>query len=198
MPCQRVYAVSMGWEDCNDFDSLARDPLYTLALGSALALEPTLSRRENAVSPEDLDRMSGVLAEVSIDRNQAKAPKRIVLDINAPDDPTHGQQEFDFFSQLCDCHCYGRYWFSHLATGRRWRSWRRFFGLGVRTLARTPRAHSPNCRTDSRGAPGDRNSGSGGRRLLLGRVLRNVRRPGVEVSGLHRGQTRSFTGRRPV
>jgi hypothetical protein len=36
----------------------------------------------------------------------AKPPKQIILDIDATDDPTHGQQEFDFFSKFYDCHCY--------------------------------------------------------------------------------------------
>ena len=106
MLTQRVYGIVMGWEDCNDFDALRRDLLYQVALDSDLASQPTLSRLENAVSSEDLDRMADVLVDVFVDRHLAKPPKRIVLDIDATDDPTHGRQEFDFFSFLYDCHCY--------------------------------------------------------------------------------------------
>jgi len=106
MLAQRVYGLAMGWEDCNDFDALRRDPLYKLALGSHPASQPTLSRFENSFEAADLERMSDVLVDVFIDRRLARPPKRIILDVDATDDPTHGQQEFDFFSKLYDCHCY--------------------------------------------------------------------------------------------
>jgi len=106
MLAQRVYAIAMGWEDCNDFDALREDPLYTLTLGSAPASQPTLSRFENSASYKDLRRLSDELVEVFIDRHQDHPPRRIVIDIDATEDPTHGQQEFQFFNGFYDCHCY--------------------------------------------------------------------------------------------
>jgi len=106
MLSQRVYGILMGWEDCNDFGELASDPLYKLVLGSVPASQPTLSRLENAVCLADVERMSKVLVDVFIDRHLARPPKRVVLDIDATDDPTHGQQEFDFYSNQYGCHCY--------------------------------------------------------------------------------------------
>ena len=106
MLAQRVYAIAMGWEDCNDFSALCRDPLQALALGSAPASQPTLSRFENSVGYKDLRRMSGALVDAFIARHQEKPPKRIVIDIDATEDPTHGQQEFQYFNKFYDCHCY--------------------------------------------------------------------------------------------
>jgi hypothetical protein len=36
----------------------------------------------------------------------AKAPAQITLDLDATDDPLHGQQEGRFFHGYYDCHCY--------------------------------------------------------------------------------------------
>jgi hypothetical protein len=44
--------------------------------------------------------------ELFIDRHKANPPKRIVIDMDATDDPTHGQQEFEFYHGYYGCHCY--------------------------------------------------------------------------------------------
>jgi hypothetical protein len=106
MVAQRAYAIAQGWEDCNDFGALRQDPLYSLALGSLPASQPTLSRFENWVDYKALRRMSGELADVFIARHKDRPAKRIVIDIDATEDPTHGQQEFQFFNKFYDCHCY--------------------------------------------------------------------------------------------
>jgi hypothetical protein len=36
----------------------------------------------------------------------ARAPKQIILDLDATDDPLHGQQEGRFFHGYYDCYCY--------------------------------------------------------------------------------------------
>ena len=36
----------------------------------------------------------------------AKAPKQIILDLDATDDPVHGDQEGRFFHGYYDCYCY--------------------------------------------------------------------------------------------
>jgi hypothetical protein len=106
MLAQRVYGIAMGWEDRNDSESLREDPLYVKTLGARLASQPTLSRFENAVDYKGLRRMSTELVDVFIDRHRDRPPKRIVIDIDATDDPTHGQQQFQIFSNFYDCHCY--------------------------------------------------------------------------------------------
>jgi hypothetical protein len=106
MLTQRVYGIAMGWEDCNDFNTLRGDPLYAMTLGAAPATQPTLSRFENSRNSKDLYRMSKAMVEVFIDRHKACPPKRIIIDIDATVDPAHGQQQFEFFNGFYDCHCF--------------------------------------------------------------------------------------------
>jgi hypothetical protein len=106
MLTQRVFGICQGWEDCNDFDSLRADPLFELALGSAPAPQPTLCRFENARVRRELHAMSVALVELFIDRHRASPPKRIVIDMDATDDPAHGQQQFEFFHAYYGHHCF--------------------------------------------------------------------------------------------
>lgn len=109
---QRVYGIACGYEDCNDFDTLRADALFKLALGrapvtgAALGSQPTLSRLENAVRAKDLLRMSAALVEMFIERQRGAPPQRIIVDADATDDPTHGQQELEFYHGYYDHHCY--------------------------------------------------------------------------------------------
>lgn len=109
---QRVYGIACGYEDCNDFDTLRRDPMFKLALGrepvsgADLGSQPTLSRLENAVGRADLLRMAQALVELFVERQQQAPPQRIMVDADATDDPTHGQQEFEFYHGYYDHHCY--------------------------------------------------------------------------------------------
>ena len=107
----RLYAISQGYEDANDLDTLRYDPALKTACdrrpGSSegLASQPTVSRLENTVSRKDLLRMGVALAERVI----AQLPedtRSVVLDVDATDDPCHGQQEFEFFNAYYDAHCY--------------------------------------------------------------------------------------------
>ena len=106
LAAQRIFAICMGWEDCNDFGSLCDDPLYRLALGSRPASQPTLSRFENSVGATSLYRLGMELLEVFVQRHLHNPPERIVLDLDATDDPAHGQQQLEFFNPFYDCHCF--------------------------------------------------------------------------------------------
>jgi len=112
---QRVFAIALGHPDCNDARELANDPLHKLLLdrdpvhGQALASQPTLSRFENTVGRSDLYRMADALADGVLERHRrrlGKRCKRITLDFDPTDDPTHGQQEFTFFHGYYDTYCY--------------------------------------------------------------------------------------------
>jgi hypothetical protein len=106
MLAQRVYGIGLGWEDCNDFDKLKCDPLYSLTLGEAPASQPTLSRFENSVGAKDLYRLSLELVHVFVDAHKASPPKQIVIDMDATDDPAHGQQELEFYHGYYGKHCF--------------------------------------------------------------------------------------------
>lgn len=111
---QRVYGLALGYEDANDAARLADDPMHKLLLGrdpitgGALASQPTLSRFENDVTRADLLRMSTALFETVLERHRRRRRKvrRITVDLDVTDDPTHGQQELAFFNGFYDTWCY--------------------------------------------------------------------------------------------
>lgn len=112
---QRVYGIACGYEDCNDAARLVADPVQKLLLdrdpieGGALASQPTLSRFENAVGPKALLRMSTALADAVIDRQRKRLrgkARRITIELDPTDDPTHGAQQLTFFNGHYDSWCY--------------------------------------------------------------------------------------------
>jgi hypothetical protein len=112
---QRVFGIACGYVDGNDAARLAQDPIQKLLVGreavgeDALASQPTLSRYENAVSRKELYRMSVALADTVIERHRqrlGKKVKRITIDLDPTDDPTHGGQQLTFFNAYYDTWCY--------------------------------------------------------------------------------------------
>ncbi len=112
---QRVYAIACGYPDGNDAARLADDPIHKLLVerdpidGEPLASQPTLSRFENAVRPRHLYRMGEALADVVIERQQRRRhgrARRITLELDPTDDPTHGGQQLTFFNAHYDTWCY--------------------------------------------------------------------------------------------
>jgi hypothetical protein len=113
---QRCFGLACGYPDANDAARLKDDPIHKLlvgrdpATGPALASQPTLSRFENVVGPRDLYRLTQSLADVVITHHQhrlgATQVRRITLDLDPTDDPTHGQQELSFFNGHYGTWCY--------------------------------------------------------------------------------------------
>jgi hypothetical protein len=129
---QRVYALALGYEDLNDHDQLRYDPLLAVLAekedptgesrvrerdqGKALAGKSTLNRLEltgEVVSEEErykkiamseaaVDRM---LVEVFLEAHSQPLPE-MVLDLDATDDPVHGNQEGRFFHGYYGHYCY--------------------------------------------------------------------------------------------
>ncbi len=112
---QRLYAIACGYPDGNDASRLAADPIQKLLCdrdpvrGEDLASQPTLSRFENAVDRADLYRMGIALADTVIERHRRRLKhkvKRITIDLDPTDDPTHGAQQLTFFNGHYDTWCY--------------------------------------------------------------------------------------------
>jgi hypothetical protein len=112
---QRVYGIACGYADCNDAARLAQDPVHKLLLerdplaGLDLASQATLSRFENAVGRQELYLAGLGLADLVIEHHRARLggrARRITIDLDPTDDPTHGQQEFSFFNGHYDTWCY--------------------------------------------------------------------------------------------
>ena len=112
---QRVFAIACGYADCNDAARLAEDPMQKLLVGrdpiagDALASQPTLSRFENTVGPKALYRMAEALGEVVIERQRRRLrgkARRITIELDPTDDPTHGAQQLSLFNGHYDTWCY--------------------------------------------------------------------------------------------
>jgi hypothetical protein len=112
---QRIMAIACGYEDTNDAARLASDPIHKLLVGrdpvkgEDLASQPTLSRFENAPDRKELFRMTEALADSVIEQHRKRLhgrTRRITIDLDPTDDPTHGQQQLAFFNTHYDCYCY--------------------------------------------------------------------------------------------
>ena len=112
---QRVFGIACGYEDCNDAARLSQDPIHKLIVGRSamddegLASQPTLSRYENSIDSKDLYRASVALAETVIKHHQERLDgkvKRVTIDLDPTDDPTHGNQQLTLFNTHYDTWCY--------------------------------------------------------------------------------------------
>jgi hypothetical protein len=106
----RVYGVLADYEDQNDHDALRHDPIFKLLVGRdaggpALASQPTLSRFENSISIAALQKLRAVIIDQFI-ASFARPPRHLVFDIDAVDDPTHGQQQLTLFHGYFDQYQY--------------------------------------------------------------------------------------------
>ncbi|WP_419623431.1 transposase, partial [Thiolapillus sp.] len=128
---QRVYGLALGYEDLNDHDDLRKDSTLALLVGkrdltgerrvreqdrgNPLAASSTLNRLELG-TPEsassdrykriaaDNEAMDRLLVDLFLE-SYRKPPRKIWLDLDATDDPLHGQQEGRFFHGYYRCYC---------------------------------------------------------------------------------------------
>jgi hypothetical protein len=119
---QRVFGLALGYEDLNDHDTLRHDPMMAVLAGklaarrrdcAPVAGKSTLNRLELG-RPEpsryhkighDGSAIEGLLVDLFLEAH-AKAPKQITLDLDATDDPLHGNQEGRFFHAHYGGYCY--------------------------------------------------------------------------------------------
>src|SRR5215216_7876152 len=110
---QRVVGIALGYEDLVDHDELRHDPVLAVLAGklearrsdcALLAGKSTLNRLEHG-RPEpgryhkiahDGAAIEGLFVNLFLEAHKS-APKQIVLDLDATDDPIHGHQEGRFF-----------------------------------------------------------------------------------------------------
>jgi hypothetical protein len=119
---QRVFGLALGYEDLNDHDHLRHDPLLAVLLGklgakrsdcAPIAGKSTLNRLElSRPEPTKYHKIShdgtaieSLLVDLFLEAHR-RAPRQIVLDLDATDDPLHGQQEGRFFHGYYDSYCY--------------------------------------------------------------------------------------------
>jgi hypothetical protein len=129
---QRVMAVALGYEDLNDHDELRFDPLLAVLAGrkdpsgmdrvreqdrgKALAGKSTLNRLELSTCERaagerykriavEIDEVDRLLVDVFVESHE-QAPEWITIDLDATDDPIHGEQEGRFFHGYYRNYCY--------------------------------------------------------------------------------------------
>jgi len=112
---QRVYGLASGYADANDAARIGNDPVFKMLLdrspvsGDSLSSQSTLSRFENSVGARGLYRMGEKLADTVLKRHRRrlkKKAKRVTIDLDPTDDPTHGTQQQTFFNAYYDSYCY--------------------------------------------------------------------------------------------
>lgn len=129
---QRVLGIACGYEDLNDHEELRKDPLLAAVIGKrdieggsrrspkarglALASPSTLNRLE--LTPSEADAKARYHKIVYNDdtikdffvteflATYSEPPEQIVLDLDATDDPIHGNQEGRFFHGYYGHYCY--------------------------------------------------------------------------------------------
>lgn len=125
---QRLLGLAAGYEDLNDHNRLRLDPLFAVAAGKsdplgmdrapedqgkALASPSTLNRLELGnnkhtrchkihAEPEEIE---AALLLMGV-RCLPKHTKEVILDLDASDDPLHGQQEGRFYHGFYGNYCY--------------------------------------------------------------------------------------------
>ena len=121
MLAQRIYGLALGYEDLNDHEQLRQDPLLGVLAGKRDLSEPlagksTLNRLEltPAGSPAaerynkisySAEALDALLVTLFLEAHR-RAPREIVLDVDATDTPLHGQQEARFFHGYYGHYCY--------------------------------------------------------------------------------------------
>jgi hypothetical protein len=121
MVAQRVFGIALGYEDLVH-DQLRHDPVLAALAGkltakrrdcAPLAGKSTINRLEHApAAPDryhkighDAAAIEGLFVALFLEAHRTP-PERIVLDLDATDDPLHGHQEGRFFHGYYDGYCY--------------------------------------------------------------------------------------------
>ena len=104
---QRIYGLCLGWSDVCDHNVLRNDLVLQTAVGrdQPLGSAPTLSRLETGATPAHAAALHEVLMQQFI-ASHDKAPKELVLDVDATHVPLHGEQERGHFHAYYDNYCY--------------------------------------------------------------------------------------------
>jgi hypothetical protein len=119
---RRVFGIALGYEDLNDHDELRHDPIMGVMAGkltarraecAPVAGKSTLNRLElSQLQPTRYHKISHnpmairrLFLDIFLEAHE-RPPRQIILDLDATDDPVHGEQEGRFFHGYYDCYCY--------------------------------------------------------------------------------------------
>jgi Transposase DDE domain group 1 len=118
---QRVFGIALGYEDVLDHDDLRHDPMMAVLAGklaarrkncAPVAGKATLNRLELGKPEPTADHKIGhdpqaiehLLIDLFVEAH-ARPPRQIIFDLDATDDPLHGDQEGRVVHGYDDCCC---------------------------------------------------------------------------------------------
>jgi hypothetical protein len=113
----RIFGIAAGYEDANDHQELRHDPAFQVAAGRTplenrdsedhqpLASPSTHSRFENRVDSKAIFELHEILVDTFLDSYDTP-PDEIILDYDATDDTTHGNQHRRHFNGFYDSYCF--------------------------------------------------------------------------------------------
>ena len=113
----RIFGLAAGYEDANDHQYLRHDAAFQVAAGrtpaqnnyddehSPLASPATHSRFENRIDANAIFRLHETLVDTFLDSFE-EPPEEIILDYDATDDTTHGNQDECYFNGFYDSYCF--------------------------------------------------------------------------------------------
>ena len=104
---KRIYGLCLGWADVCDHNMLRNDLVMETDVGrdQPLGSAPALSCLKTGATPEHAPVLHEVLMQQFI-ASHAKAPKELVLDVDATRVPLHGEQKRGHFHAYYDIYCY--------------------------------------------------------------------------------------------
>ncbi len=104
---QRVYGLALGYEDLNDHDALRLDLGFQTSLNREheLASSSILCRLENRSVRTTSRSIHEVLFNKFVE-SYKRAPRKLILDFDATDDPVHENQEGRFFHGYYGSYCF--------------------------------------------------------------------------------------------
>ena len=118
---QRVFALALGYEDLNDHDASSPRcsmcwPASSMPSVRTVRRWPARARSTGWNKPRreagkyhkidyDAPSLEALFVDIFLDGHK-RAPKEIVLDLDATDDTIHGEQEGRFFHGYYDSYCY--------------------------------------------------------------------------------------------
>ena len=113
----RIFGIAAGYEDANDHQQLRHDAAFQVAAGRTpaenhyeddsypLASPSTHSRFENRIDEKTIFALHEVLVDTFLDSFD-EPPEELILDYDATDDPTHGEQDQRYFNGFYDGYCF--------------------------------------------------------------------------------------------
>lgn len=104
---QRVFMLMLGYEDANDVTHLQHDPLFKDVLQGDLASQPTISRFENSLDKHSIFKLCNAWVDRYV--SSLAGRDRIIIDVDATDDTTYGNQQMSMFNGY-----YGKFMYNEL------------------------------------------------------------------------------------